>query len=235
MKGLPVIIVLAAIIAGMLFLRSPGRRRNRAIRNFIARHQQTLAKKRKQLIQRDAYGNENVQRWVKEKKYFINTALIPHLSGLGHSFGKKEMKELYPSFDAAVEQVARKGLPASHPITDIATGRDYEHFCARLLSKNGWDPCVTKASGDQGADIVADYDGLRVVFQCKFYTSPVGNKAVQEVVAARIHEQADLAVVISNTMYTKPAEVLAGTTGTILINHDDIPNLKELIRRIKNS
>jgi HJR/Mrr/RecB family endonuclease len=50
-------------------------------------------------------------------------------------------------------------------------------------------------------------------------------------VAARIHEQADLAVVISNTTYTKSAEALAGTTGTILINHDEIHTLGELIRR----
>jgi restriction system protein len=231
MEGLLVIIILVVIIGSASFLRSHERRRNKAIRYFIAAHEQTLAKKRKQLVQRDAYGNENIQKWVKEKKYFINTALIPHLNSLGYSLDKKEMKQVYPSFDAAVEHVARKGLPASSAITDIATGHDYEHFCARLLSKTGFHPSLTKASGDQGVDIIADYDGLCVVFQCKFSTSPVGNKAVQEVVAARIHEQADLAVVISNTTYTKSAEALAGTTGTILINHDDIYNLRDIIRR----
>jgi restriction system protein len=231
MEGLLVAAILVAIVGGALFLHSHERRRNKAIRHFIAGHEQTLAKKRRQLVQRDAYGNENVQKWVREKKYFINTALIPHLSGLGYSFDKKEMKELYPSFDAAVEHVARRGSPASNAITHVATGHDYEHFCAHLLSKSGWRPSVTKASGDQGVDIIGDYNGLCVVFQCKFSTSPVGNKAVQEVVAARIHEQADLAVVISNTTYTKSAEALAGTTGTILINHDDIQNLREIIRR----
>jgi restriction system protein len=231
MEGLLVIAILVVIVGGASFLQSHERRRAKAMRYFIAGHEQALAKKRRQLVQRDAYGNENIQKWLKEKKYFINTALIPHLSNLGYSFDKKEMKQLYPSFDAAIEHVARRALPASSAITDIATGHDYEHFCARLLSKNGFYPSVTKASGDQGVDIIADCNGLSVVFQCKFSTSPVGNKAVQEVVAARIHEQADLAVVISNTTYTKSAEALAGTTGTILINHDEIHNLRELIRR----
>jgi len=231
MEGLLVITIVVVVIGSVSLLQSPGRRRNRAIRYFIAGHEQALAKKRRQLVQQDAYGNENTQRWVKEKKYFINTALVPHLSSLGYSFDKKEMKQLYPSFDAAVEHVARRALSASGAITDIATGHDYEHFCARLLSKNGFHASVTKASGDQGVDIIADYNGLCVVFQCKFSTSPVGNKAVQEVVAARIHEQADLAVVISNTTYTKSAEALAGTTGTILINHEEIHNLREIVRR----
>jgi hypothetical protein len=231
MEGLLVITILVVIIGSVSLLQSHERRRNKAIRYFIAGHEQALARKRRQLVQRDAYGNENIQRWIKEKKYFINTALIPHLSGLGYSFDKNAVKELYPSFDEAVEHAARRGLPASNAITDIATGHDYEYFCARLLSKSGWHPRVTRASGDQGVDIIADYNGLCVVFQCKFSTSPVGNKAVQEIVAARLHEQADLAVVISNAIYTKSAEALAGTTGTILINHDDIQNLREIIKR----
>jgi hypothetical protein len=202
--------------------------------NFILKHEEALARKRRQLVQRDEYGNEDIQKWNREKKYFINTVLIPYLTGPAHSFnfGRQKLKELYPEFDEAVERGAQRGLaslPASDTITNITNGREYERFCADLLSKNGWQTRVTKASGDQGVDIIAHYDGLRVVFQCKFYTSPVGNKAVQEVVAARIHEQADLAVVISNTTYTKSAEILAGTTNTILIHHDDIPALKDKI------
>jgi restriction system protein len=58
--------------------------------------------------------------------------------------------------------------------------------------------------------------------QCKFYTKPVSNKAVQEVAAARLHEGADQAVVVSNAAYTKSARQLAGTTGVLLLHHDDL-------------
>jgi restriction system protein len=62
----------------------------------------------------------------------------------------------------------------------------------------------------------------RIVVQCKFYSSPVGNKAVQEAAAARLHERADQAIVVSNAAYTKAARQLAGTTGVILLHHDDL-------------
>jgi restriction system protein len=237
--------------------------RSEALDNFIAKHEQALARKRRQLVQRDAYGIENIEAWNKEKKYFINTVLIPKLVLLDDlfrsdrellddsrqkrrdlvfgRFGKifamedKEARErLYAEFDEAVERGAQRGLASmpSFTIADITNGHEYERFCADLLSENGWEARVTKATGDQGVDIIAHYNGLRVVFQCKFYSSPVGNKAVQEVVTARIHEQADLAVVISNATYTRSAENLAKTTNTILIHHDDIPALKETIKRL---
>jgi hypothetical protein len=165
-----------------------------------------------------------MQAWNREKKYFINTVLIPKLPLLDHySFSSDKVRldvrdpwdsewreRLYAEFDRAVECGAQRGLASlpSFTIADITNGHEYERFCADLLSKYGWETSVTKATGDQGVDIIAHYNGLRVVFQCKFYSSPVGNKAVQEVVAARIHEQADLGVVISNTTYTRSAEML---------------------------
>jgi restriction system protein len=69
-------------------------------------------------------------------------------------------------------------------------------------------------------DIIAERDGKRIVVQCKFYSKPVGNKAVQEA-AARLHERA-VAIVVSNAAYTKAARQLAGTTGVILLHHDDL-------------
>ena len=81
---------------------------------------------------------------------------------------------------------------------------------------------MTKASGDQGADIIAERSGLRVVIQCKFYTSPVGNEALQQVVASRLHEHAAKAVVVSNANYTRAARQLAATTDVLLLHHDEL-------------
>ena len=215
-----VVVTIIAVI-GKLFDDGRRARRHEAMDSFIAQHEEALAKKRRQMVQLDAYGCEKVQTWNREKKYFINTLLVPYLSviGLVPYDDKERLKELYPEFDDAVERSAQRGLenrPASNTIIDITNGQDYERFCAGLLTENGWEARVTQATGDQGADIIANYNGLRVVFQCKFY---------------RIHEQADVAVVISNTAYTRSAESLAGTTGTILIHHDDIPALLGMISR----
>jgi restriction system protein len=93
---------------------------------------------------------------------------------------------------------------------------------SEALRRAGWDARLTTITGDQGTDIIAERDGKRVVVQCKFYSKPVGNKAVQEVAAAKQHERADQAVVVSNAAYTKAARQLAGTTGVFLLHHDDL-------------
>ncbi|MEK4035181.1 restriction endonuclease [Methylocystis sp. IM2] len=70
------------------------------------------------------------------------------------------------------------------------TPQEYEHYCAALLRESRWAARVTRASGDQGVDIVAEKRGARIVVQCKKYRKPVGNRAVQEIVAAIAHEDA---------------------------------------------
>jgi hypothetical protein len=132
-------LIILLLVAAIWWVKdSNSRRRKEAIDKFIAKHEQALAKKRRQLVQQDAYGNENIQRWNKEKKYFINTALIPHLSRLDHYYDKEKLKALSASFDAAVEHAALRGLaslPASHPITDIATGQEYEQFLGQGMEE----------------------------------------------------------------------------------------------------
>lgn len=89
-------------------------------------------------------------------------------------------------------------------------GYKYEHHAAKYLRKHGFRKIeVTKASGDYGADIIATKRGRRYAIQCKYYSRPVGLKAVQEVVAAKRHYGCSRAMVITNRTYTKPARQLA--------------------------
>ena len=130
-------------------------------------------------------------------------------------------------FDDMVEAWAN--TLTTENLASVTTGQDYERFCANALRKAGWTASLTKGSGDQGADIIAEFGALRIVCQCKFFNSgPVGNKAVQEVVAGRLHEGAGGAVVISNAPFTPSAEALARTARVILIHHEDIPHLREM-------
>jgi restriction system protein len=229
------------VVVGVLIQREAKQAKERQERyerdifGFMSLHQRALARKRWQLVQHDDYGKTVTKKWDKEKRDFISAVLVPYLIDLGHfrapvPTDRRGQNTAHQQFDALVEQWAQSA-PNRADIADITTGQEYERLCAERLVENGWKASLTKASGDQGADIIGSDNGLRVVFQCKFYTSPVGNKAVQEVAAARLHEQAALAVVISNAMYTQSAKALAKTTGTILIHHDDIPLLREIIKR----
>lgn len=97
------------------------------------------------------------------------------------------------------------------------TGFEYEKFCAKELKRKGfYDIKVTRKSGDQGVDIIASKLGSRYAIQCKCYSYPIGNKAVQQVYAGARYYHCEKALVISNSTFTKSAKELADATGVIL-------------------
>ena len=97
------------------------------------------------------------------------------------------------------------------------TGIEFEEYCASILSKNGFDQVkVTQASGDQGIDIRSYSQGVKYGFQCKFYSKPVGNKAVQEAFAGKEFYKCHVAVVLTNNSFTKSAVDLANRLGIVL-------------------
>ena len=67
----------------------------------------------------------------------------------------------------------------------------------------------TPTTGDQGVDLITEKDGIRCAIQCKFYSKPVGNKAIQEVIAGRGFYNCDTAMVVTNNSFTKSAKQLA--------------------------
>lgn len=111
-------------------------------------------------------------------------AVEDYLNGIE---GKKNYLFTIENFDNAV------GSDTS--IDFIKNGYEYEVYCAELLDSLGWQVEIKKKSGDQGVDLIGSRLGYRVVFQCKFYSSPVGNQAVQEAIAGKVFEQADYGVV----------------------------------------
>lgn len=106
------------------------------------------------------------------------------------------------------------------------TGLEFEHYCAKLLSENGFTSVkVTQGSGDYGADILATYHGERYAVQCKKYTDHVGIKAVQEISSARQYYKTDKAAVITNTYFTKAAISLAEETNVLLWDRGFLENI----------
>lgn len=89
---------------------------------------------------------------------------------------------------------------------DELEGHEFEYFCAELLEKKGFmDVEVTKGSGDYGADILAEKDGVTYAIQCKCYTAPIGVKAIQEAYAGRDYYDRMVGAVLTNQYFTTPA------------------------------
>lgn len=102
-------------------------------------------------------------------------------------------------------------------------GIQFEHYCASILPRMGFSSIkVTKASGDQGVDIIATKNGVRYAIQCKHYSGNVGNFAVQEVFAGAKYYGCSRAAVITNSYFTQSAIDLANATGVILYDRSDL-------------
>ena len=114
------------------------------------------------------------------------------------------------------EAICVKGQPKTnqaslfHKSVSRMTGEEFEKYCADYLRRHGyWNVKCTPLSGDYGADIIAHKNGKKWVFQCKRYSKKVGNKAVQEVVAAKVHYGASEAGIMTNSELTPNAKKLA--------------------------
>jgi hypothetical protein len=187
-----------------------------------------LVRGRAQLVWQDAYGKPQLERWEKEKDRFITQHIESSLTPNERKALQHE-RTLIPDFIEAQVKVATQSYPAFRNYSDDMTPREFEVFCAEELRRAGWNARVTKQSRDQGVDVVAEKGDIRVVIQCKRYAGPVGNKAVQEVAAARAHEQARYGIVITNNRYTPAAEQLASTNGILLLHYSDLQNLHNLL------
>lgn len=107
---------------------------------------------------------------------------------------------------------------------------EYEQFTARQLERAGWTVRHVGRQGDQGADVVAELKGFRLVVQCKLYRKRCGNSAVQEITAARRHYGAQVMAVVCPAGFTPSAQALAHSNGVHLLHHTGIPSLERLAR-----
>ena len=80
-----------------------------------------------------------------------------------------------------------------------------------MLIKNGFfNVNVTKSTNDFGVDIIAEtYDHVKYAFQCKFYSTPLGNTPIQGVSAGKSYYNCHIGVVITNSTFTENAIMLA--------------------------
>ena len=195
----------------------------------IEKHLPSLVRRREQLVRQDPYGEKILKDWLKEIGYFITACIEPLLTDRERFGFVASVRSQVANMICMRVEDERKKHPAFRAFSANMTAVEFETFCAEQLRRAGWNARVTKQGGDQGVDVVAEKTGVCVVLQCKLYSRPVGNKAVQEAVAARGHEQAHYGVVVSNQNFTQAAEQLARTNKILLIHHTALPMLYNII------
>ena len=204
-------------------------------------HLKTLSKKREQLVVTDDYGNIDSAKWNNEIDYFIKNTLGFDLDELTLDqqvrFKHLELNwvliqhiDFYEVLNDFVDSYEDAHSNNKIIFDESMTPIEYEHLCKNLLISYGCNAKVTKGSGDQGVDVIATLGSKKIAIQCKKYSSPVGNKAVQEALAAKQHIGADIAAVVTNNTYTKSAIELSNTTGVMLLHHTELKDIVCLIK-----
>ena len=205
-------------------------------RACIRKYKYNLNQEIKRLTIVDAYGQTDSAQWENEGlEYFIINILWPEI-------GLSELNNIHKSDDPLwnlilpnkqkILQMIREevegisDLNQSSEDINLLSGVEFESLCKDKLEKANWQITTTVASGDQGVDLIATKGGTRVCIQCKRFASPVGNSAVQEITAGKLHWHGTHAVVVSNAGFTKSAQALARSTGVLLMSHDELADLE---------
>jgi restriction system protein len=187
----------------------------------IERHRSALVGYYRQSVRRDQFGNEDAALWRKWIATFVETQILPQLRV---TVDQNLLERLSNHVDQCVRKVATTddNPDATKCDSDISTPLDYERNCASSLFRRGWTVHPTPATGDNGADVIAEKAGKRLVIQCKLYSQPVGNKAVQEAYSALKLYDGTHACVVAPNGFTAQAERAAHGLSVRLLHHSQL-------------
>ena len=213
--------------------------------DFLIPYVKPLAIKEKQLIHKDDYGDYVFDDWLNEQDRFIknkmhflmlkianeakhefdtNISLVKYQENYRkdiHGYIDEEILENIKTIINKLVDEYRKRMIEEN--SSFEYNLDDPYLFEKSVEENfelfGWEAQGTPKSGDQGADVIAELNGYKVIVQCKLYSKPVGNKAVQEVISANQFFHGNLALVVSNASFTKSAKQLADSTDVILLHY----------------
>jgi restriction system protein len=122
-----------------------------------------------------------------------------------------------------------EALRAGHrSLTEVDTmsGGEFEDFVADLCRRDGCTE-VRRVGGshDDGADVLGRLpDGRSMVIQCKRYSpkSRIPSREVRDLLGARVHFKADVAIFVTTTYFTRPSERTAVQNGVIAVHRDHL-------------
>lgn len=194
-------------------------------RKELVKHMAVLSRKRRSLQYRDDYGFLVDNDWVKEKKRFLSNFSLPTFWSYHY------IEDGLPIIDIELDDYdSLNKLPESSiEFHEQMNPYDYELMCSDIIKKQGWESSVTKGSGDQGVDVVAEKNDIKLVMQCKRFNQPVGNFAVQEIFSGAGYYEATHSIVVTNNTFTPSARRLASKLKVLLLHHDDLHNIDSIL------
>jgi restriction system protein len=211
-----VVVASCTVIIAALLERSRRVKIARAyLRKAVEIHGPALKRNLTPAIKRDDYGGI-----IKDGR---DKALVDFVKSIGVPEGLLNDAECWQivndCLDVQDPAVARRDINlAMIP----ANGHDFEVWVTDILRRQGWTAKTTPAGADQGTDIIASKSGHSMGLQCKLYSSPVGNKAVQETIVGMKYHGLYACAVISNAGFTQSARNLAASADVTVLSVEDL-------------
>ena len=245
------------------------------LNKLIDDNKYNLLEERIRLKDIDAYGNEELKKWIgnppldqisierclnngsKRFKegipYFWEKVILKEFSGQDSFFEKwNSYRKINPIINDEIiganrtlrsedwfifiaSQIEKSCLNTieNNPVSKInenyKKGIRFENYCMEILKKNGWNVKETPNTGDQGVDLIASMDNLRICIQCKDHIKVIGNKAVQDICAGKLYWKGTRAVLVSKSGFTKSAQKLARANEVKLINGSELKDLEKIL------
>jgi HJR/Mrr/RecB family endonuclease len=165
---------------------------------------------------------------VQNKKFDSDKEILDNITNYRLLLQKEFDRRKFMSFKNRLKEKTTE-LKYSIDDVDLMDGQEFEKFLSLLFSRMGYKTEVTKASGDQGIDVVAEKNEKRIGIQAKCYSNTVGNSAVQEAVSGKAFYNLDKVIVVTNNFFTESAIQLAQVNGVVLWNRE---LLKEKIAEV---
>lgn len=161
--------------------------------------------------------------WPAIRLYAVGLVAVAGLGALGWRLWRTDRlvrrRDLSWRQDEAVKAGHRTLAEA-----DVMTGTEFEDLVAGLCRRDGCTE-VRRVGGshDNGADVLGRLpDGRAMVVQCKRYapSSAIASREVRDLLGARVHFEADVAIFVATTRFTRPAEEFAVKHGILAIHRD---------------
>lgn len=109
---------------------------------------------------------------------------------------------------------------------DVMDGTQFEEFVADLCRRDGCgDVRRVGRTGDDGADVRGKLpDGRTMVIQCKRYNPKrkISSGEVRDLLGSQVHFKADVALFVTNTYFSGPAERCAVQNGVVAVHRDHL-------------
>jgi len=196
----------------------------------LTKHGRTLSIRHAGLAAANGYGTPDAPAWAKEVQRFmasVGFAPVMLTPELVHVIVTQHVETL--------RQQPASAQAVTFPAEAMNDPTAFEEACAAQLRALGWDANTTGGSGDQGIDVEARKNGVRVVVQCKLYSQAVGNGAVQQAVAGKQFAKAHIAAVVSNAGFTRKAHEFAAATGALLLHHTELGRIDDEALRLRQA